>query len=239
MKKILLLTALATSLSIADTVGGEFNLGYYSHTPSGTAENEGDSVTVDDVLQLSKENDMFAKVYLEHPIPIIPNFKVGYNTLSHSGSGESTQKFKWDGKNYKKGDKIDTKFDLTMYDFALYYELIDMLWINFDVGLNIKYIDGTVEVEDNKEEFDAPIPMLYSKVRLDIPTTDISLQVEGNYVTYDGNTLYDFEVGARYTLALGLGFEAGYKTFKVEVEDDDFEMETKFDGAYGKLVWDF
>jgi outer membrane protein len=136
-----------------------------------------------------------------------------------------------------------------MYDFTLYYELLDN-WINLDVGVNVKYIDGLINVKgtntltnqliDESSNFQVPIPMVYAKARFDIPTTDLSFQAEGNYISYDGNTFYDAEVGARYTLALGLGFEAGYKTMKLEIEDiDDLSMNADFSGAYGKLVWDF
>jgi outer membrane protein len=239
MKKILLITAMATTLTLADFIGGEVNLGYYSHSPSGTAENHGDRVDIEEVLHLGTEQDILLKAYLEHPIPVVPNLKVGYTPLSHEGSGTPGRSFIWDSESFSSTDDINTKFDLNMYDIALYYEIIDILWMNFDLGLNIKYIDGSVEVDGEKENFELPIPMLYAKARFDIPTTDVSLQVEGNYIAYDDNALLDLELGVRYTLALGLGFEAGYKTIELEIDEDDFEMDTTFSGLYGKVVWDF
>jgi len=131
-----------------------------------------------------------------------------------------------------------------MYDLALYYELLDN-WVNLDVGVNVKYVDGSISVKSDRgrseaTDFQVPIPMLYAKARFDVPTTDLSFQVEGNYVTYDGNTLYDAEAGIRYTLALGLGLEAGYKTMKLELDNvDNVSMNSEFSGAYAKLVWDF
>ncbi|NEW60972.1 TIGR04219 family outer membrane beta-barrel protein, partial [Sulfurovum sp. bin170] len=140
-------------------------------------------------------------------------------------------------------DNIDTKLDLTMYDLTLYYEILDN-WVNVDLGVNLKYIDGTIDIESTTEyehkSFQAPIPMLYAKARFDVPTTDLSFQAEGNYISYDSNTLYDLEVGARYSFALGFGVEAGYKSFKLKLDDiDDLSMDTDFSGAYGKVVWDF
>lgn len=244
MKKILALATIATTLSVADIIGGEINVGYYNHVPSGTLQYQGDSIDLKDTLKWSDEADMFAKFYFEHPIPIIPNIKVGYSNFGHNGSGLVNSNFNFAGQTYTVGSNIDSNFDLKMYDLALYYELLDN-WINLDVGVNVKYVDGSVSVISDTglsevTDFQVPIPMLYARARFDVPTTDVSFQVEGNYVTYDGSTLYDAEAGVRYTLGLGLGIEAGYKMMKLELDNvDDLSMSSDFSGAYGKLVWDF
>ena len=244
MKKILFATALATTLGMADFIGGEVNLGYYSHSPSGVAQNGDDKVDIEDDLKWENEGDVFFKAYFEHPVPIVPNIKIGYSSFSHKGDGVASKTFSWGDINLiTVKDKIDTELDLKMYDITLYYELLDN-WLNFDAGLNIKYLDGSIKVDtttDHEESsVSVPIPMLYAKARVDIPTTDVSLQVEGNYISYDSNTLYDLEIGARYTFMLGLGIEAGYKTLKLKIDDiDDASIDADFNGIYGKVVWDF
>jgi outer membrane protein len=243
MKKIVLATMIATSFSMADFIGGELNLGYYSHSPSGTATYDGDRVDIEDDLKWDGSEDIFLKAYLEHPIPIVPNIKIGYSAFSHDGEGSVSERFSWRGINFAINDNVDTSLDLNIYDIALYYEILDN-WLNLDLGVNIKYIDGSIDVKsttkNEHQSFQAPIPMLYAKARFDVPTTDFSFQVEGNYISDDSNTLYDLEIGARYTLALGLGFEAGYKSFKLKLDDiDDLSMDTDFNGLYGKVVWDF
>jgi outer membrane protein len=233
-----------TTFSMADVIGGEIKIGYYNHTPSGTLQYQGNSIDVQDTLNWNDEADMFAKVYIEHPLPIIPNIKLGYSDFSHSGAGIINQPFDFGGTPYAANSNVESTFDLKMYDLTLYYELLDN-WVNVDVGVNVKYVDGLVAVKNDagvseSTDFQVPIPMLYAKARFDVPTTDLSFQVEGNYVTYDGHTIYDAEAGIRYTLALGVGLEAGYKTMKLKLDDiDDLSMESDFSGAYGKLVWDF
>jgi len=247
MKKVVLATLIATTLSMADFIGGEINLGYYSHSPSGTLQYKGDSIDLENDLKWEDEQDIFFKAYFEHPIPIIPNIKVGYTEFSHSGDGTIQNNFRFGDSLFTSNTYIKSDFDLKMYDITLYYELLDN-WLNLDAGVNVKYIDGEVSIKGNSNgrpinestDFQVPIPMLYAKARFDVPTTDLSFQAEGNYVSYDGNTLYDMEVGARYTFALGLGMEVGYKLFKIKIDDiDDFNMDSDFNGAYGKLVWDF
>jgi len=241
MKKTLGLLLLANTISMADIIGGELNLGYYNHAPSGTVQYQGDSLDLKDNLKWSNQSDMFAKVYLEHPLPIIPNIKLGYTDFTHSGSGTVTTPFQFGNQTFNSD--IQTNFNLKMYDLALYYEILDN-WVNLDVGVNVKYISGSIAIQSTTQNestnFNVPIPMLYGKARFDVPTTDLSFQVEGNYVTYEGHTLYDAEIGVRYTFLLGLGLEAGYKTMKLKLDGiDDLSMDTTFSGAYGKLVWDF
>ena len=239
MKKIILATLIATSFSVADFIGGEVNLGYYNHSPSGDTTYKGDTIDIEDDLKWESSGDVFFKAYLEHPAPIIPNIKLGFTNFSHDGNGQVTQDFIWNGQKFSKNEKLETELDLSIYDITLYYEILDN-WLNFDIGINIKYLDGTVDVNQEHKSFQTPIPMLYTKARVDLPATDISFQAEGNYISYDDNTLYDLEIGARYTLALGLGFEVGYKSFKLKIDDiDDLSMDTNFNGMYGKVVWDF
>ncbi|HHH19626.1 MAG TPA: TIGR04219 family outer membrane beta-barrel protein [Campylobacterales bacterium] len=249
MKKLLALTTLWTTLSMADFVGGEVNLGFYTHAPSGSASYEGETIDVEDDLKWEQENDIFFKAYLEHPLPLIPNIKVGYTNFSHSGSGAVGSGFSWGDVNFLSSSDIKSQLEIAMYDLTLYYEILDN-WLNADIGVNIKYLDGNIDVkgenrithtvESESTDFALPIPMAYAKFRLDVPTTDISFQAEGNYITFDGHTLYDFEAGIRYTYMLGLGIEAGYKGLKIEIDDlDNLTMDTDFSGVYGKLVWDF
>lgn len=243
MKKALVLATMLTTFSQADFIGGEVNLGYYSHAPSGFVSYDGDTVDIEKDLKWSDESDVFIKAYFEHPLPIIPNIKVGYTEFNHVGDGKASKDFTFGGTTFSLTDKLHTNLDLKMYDVALYYEILDN-WVNIDVGLNVKLIDGTLNVKtttkDETSKLNAPIPMLYGKARFDVPTTDLSFQVEGNYVSYSGSTIYDAEAGVRYTFALGLGVEAGYKTMKLKLDDvDKTTMDSDFSGAYGKLVWDF
>ncbi|MCK4442708.1 MAG: TIGR04219 family outer membrane beta-barrel protein [Sulfurovaceae bacterium] len=243
MKKILMLASIATTFGIADFIGGEIDLGYYSHSPSGTAQYKGDSVDIEKDLNWADEKDMFIRAYFEHPVPIIPNIRVGYSKFSHEGDGTASKQFSWNNFSIDLTDKVYSKIDLDMYDLTLYYEFLDN-WLSADAGLNVKYLDGTVDVrtttDSSHNDVQVPIPMLYLKGRVDIPATDLSFQLEGDYISYSGNMLYDFELGARYTFFAGLGLEAGYKAMKIKIDDiDDFSMDTDFNGAYGKIVWDF
>jgi len=70
MKKILLASLMATSFGMADFIGGEVDLGYYSHSPSGTAQYKGDVVDIENDLHWGDEQDMLTSYTNNSKYPI-------------------------------------------------------------------------------------------------------------------------------------------------------------------------
>ena len=245
MKKVLILLGILSTLSMATIfnpiAGSELNIGYYNHDPSGTVEYNGDVLDTQKDLKWTATNDMFIQAYLEHPLSFIPNIKMGYTELSHIGTGDIESTLNFGGTTFSSN--IDTSLNLKMYDLTLYYEIFDD-WINADIGLNVKHIDGSMAVNslENRrlKDFERALPMLYSKIRLDIPTTKLSFQAEGNYVSLNGENIYNAEAGLRYTFSTGIGVEAGYKVIHLKFDNiDDLNLKSESSGTYGKLVMMF
>lgn len=258
VKKLALTLLLTASTLYADMIGGEISLGVYSHTPSGSASYSvpltgiGTDADLEDTLYWSDAEDIMFKAYFEHPLPFIPNAKIAFSNLSHDGQGEVTD-FTWGGIEIPLQGDIASSLDLEMYDLTLYYELLDN-WVEVDAGVTLRYFDGNIAVNtlatlsslsttvtSEVTNFDLFIPMLYGKTRFNIPNTDISLQLEANAIGYEETTYYDYELSARYTLAMGLGLEGGYKSIHLDSEDltDGLKADIDFSGFYTSVVWDF
>ncbi len=258
LKKLILTLLLSVSILYADTIlGGEVSLGIYSHSPSGSASYTSPIITGDTTIDVeddfgwSDEQDSVFKAYFEHTVPLFPNIKIAYSNLSHSGGG-TTDGFSW-GDIVDIDGEIETSAEMKMYDLALYYELLDN-WVEIDAGVTFRYFDGDIvvntltkfssfstSVSSEVTYFDEYIPMLYGKTRFHIPTTDISLQFEGNAISYNDTTFYDYELSARYTFSMGLGIEGGYKTIHLESKDlvDGLILDMDLNGPYASIVWDF
>jgi len=259
----LTLTALLTASTLyADTIiGGEISLGMYSHSPSGSAsytlpfEIVNPAVDLKEDMGWGAEQDIIFKAYFEHPVPLFPNVKVAYSNLSHSGQA-TVEGFSWGGIINLNGE-IETSLDTQMYDLTLYYELLDNV-VEVDAGLTLRYLDGDIAVNtlakfgtsfispevnlpSQSTNFDLWIPMLYGKVRFNIPSTDISLQLEANAMSYEETTFYDYELSARYTLAMGLALEGGYKSIHLDSEDlySGLVLDMDSAGPYAAIIWDF
>ncbi|GIU01230.1 outer membrane protein [Sulfurovum sp. TSL6] len=241
VKKLALYLLLTLSQMHADTIGGEISLGFFNHQPNGDASYKGSATDMEETLGFSEEQDIFLKAYLEHPLPVIPNIKLGYTTLSHEGSS-SVDNFTWGDTTYN--GTIASSLSLDMTDVTLYYEFLDN-WAETDAGLTLRYISGDMDVHSvegsNVADFSTWVPMLYGKVRFTLPVTDLSFQLEANAISYWDITAYDYELSARYTLAMGVGLEAGYKAFHLDSDDliNRFNADMDFSGPYAAVLWDF
>ena len=262
IKKLILTSLLAVSSLYADTIGGEISLGIYSHAPSGSASytlagtSINESVDLENDFGWSDDQDIILKAYFENPLPFFPNVKFAYSNLNQSGEG-TVSSFSWGGIIGMDGI-IDTTLETQIYDITAYYELLDNM-VEIDAGLTMRYINGKTTVTPIAD-FNAPIPfspslalpsqstsldlwipMLYGKARFNIPNTDISLQFEANAISYEETTFYDYELSARYILAMDLGLEAGYKSMHLDSEDlaDGLVVDMDFSGLYAAIVWDF
>ncbi len=242
MKKIILASALCSTLAFGDFVGGEISIGYLNNQPSGTFAYKGDTSDVEETFGWKRENSYLIKAYIEHPLPVLPNLRASYTNLSHSGSSSVTIPVVYDNKPYT--GKITTDFNADIIDATLYYEILDN-WLNLDLGINAKYIDATASVQNistgkSSADISFVLPTVYAKARLDIPMSNFSFQAEGDMIAYNKNTLYDLTLSARYTFIFGLGVEAGVKMLKFKLDDiDDVTADVDFTGIYAAAVWDF
>jgi len=266
LKKLTLVSFCASMALYADTLGGEVFLGIYSHSPSGYASytapatiplfgQPGTTADLEDTLHWEENKDIFLKAYLEHPLPFVPNIKVAFTQLTHDGQGDVGNDFIWGTIHIPTLGTIQDSLDVKKYDLTLYYELLDNSIVEADLGVTLGYIEGDLSVtalsgfsilgqqasHTEITDFSTFMPTLYGKTRFTIPSTDIALQFEGDFLNYDDTTFYNYEISARYTFAMGLGIEAGYKAMHLDSSDlvDGLCVDMDFKGPYAAVVWDF
>ena len=242
MKKLFLSLLFSTFLW-ADTIGGEASIGYYHHTLEGSSSYHSlSSVDFSDTLDFSSSQDIFFKLYIEHPFPLFPNVKIEYNSLSHD-SNTKVKHFVWgDIQNFT--GSIDSRLSLNYTDTTLYYELLDN-WTEIDAGFTFRYLKGDMHIDtsyiDDAVAYSSLVPMLYGKARFNIPSTDLSFQLEANLLSFSGFTTYNYELSTRYSFSMGVGIEAGYKAFHLDSNDliDGLGTDIDFTGPYASVIWDF
>ena len=76
---------------------------------------------------------------------------------------------------------------------------------------------------------------------IDISMGSDKINIKANVVSFSGLTSYDYALSARYSFLMGIGLEAGYKTFYLESDDltDNFKTDMDFSGPYLLAIWDF
>ena len=244
--------ALGAVTASADTIGGEIAVGGWYHDPSGWIQypndlpNDISRIDADDDLGLDSQTDLYLRAKIEHPVPILPNIKLGYVRTETTGDGHIDRDFTFGDISFTVGEDLDSEAQLDNYDATLYYELVDTV-VDLDLGLTVRYFDGYVKVTnkttglDDSTDIDFVVPLLYGNFRWPMPFVEgLSVGAEGNWITYDGSTLYDIQGDVRYTLAMGLGAEVGYRWQKVKLDDvEDTDADIDIEGVYFGFVWDF
>ena len=244
MKKIALAVTLASILSTnvqADALGIYLGGQIWDNQASGTF---GDgSSQIDFNLADKKQNSFF--IAFEHPLPLIPNVRIGSTSLETEGNTTLNADFEFDGKTFNEDTNVNADFNVSYVDYTLYYELFDNDLVSFDIGLTGRDFDGDVTVSASSESISQSgtvsvtdiVPMLYVRTNVGLPMTGLNLYAQGNFLSIDDHTLYDYEVGVSYelidNLAVDVNINVGYRAVKLELDDlNDLYTNIEFDGVF-------
>lgn len=243
MKKKVLLS-LATTLAInlyADTIGVEAGAAYWGAKTSGNVQYRGSSIDLEKDLGYGDLNTNFLWASFEHPVPLLPNLKIQHTTIDESSSKNANVTF----NNNVYSGTVSSNIKLNQTDFILYYELLDN-WVNFDFGINGKYLDASVDMNDSlggtssSKDLTYVIPMVYAKAKFDLPFSGLSVETDVSYIGYDANNFYDLKGGVSYETSFGLGATVGYRYEKLELDDlSDVYSAIEISGAYAGLYYHF
>jgi outer membrane protein len=248
MKKLALAVTLASLLSTnvqADAIGIYLGGQIWDNKASGTF-GDGSSL-VDFNLADEKQNSFF--IAFEHPLPLIPNIRIASTSLETKGQTTLTTNFEFEDETFTTGADVRANFDVSYVDYTLYYELFDNDLLSFDFGLTARDFDGDVTVSAEATSGSTTVtqsdsiavtdivPMLYVRTNVGLPLTGLNLYGQGNFLSIDDHTLYDYEVGISYelidNLAVDMNINLGYRAVKLELEDlNDLYTNIEFDGVF-------
>jgi outer membrane protein len=223
------LPAVATADFLSISVGG----GVWNSSPDGGFRRGGDPVLVDvkDNLLWDTESRGYVSATLEHPVPLVPNIRINIVSLDYSGNGITS--FTFNGDSYN--GTIDDEMKIEQSDLLLYWELLDNI-VSVDFGLDARLLNldysirsTTSSITDSASQV---VPMLYLMVGAS-PWFDIQLSAEAYYISASGNELSDYSAKISYTTDFLFGFEAGYRSEKIVLDDvDNTFANMTFKGAF-------
>ncbi|SNB55432.1 outer membrane protein [Marinobacter sp. es.042] len=236
MRKLMLAVGgslfLVAPVSQADVVGLGASVSYWDSDLSGQAATNSDVVDVENDLNLDSDTNANASLYLEHPVPLLPNIRLNYTLVEQSGRG-NVGLAGFDGVT----GEVQSDLDLEQLDLTLYYEVLDN-WINLDLGLTARDFSGELIVREqpigvpaSQTSVDAVIPMGYLAARFDLPLTGVSVGAEGNFISFDGDSLHDFNAYGQYEISL-IQFRAGYRQMSIDYEDGNDRLDVEVGGPF-------
>ncbi|WP_448549564.1 TIGR04219 family outer membrane beta-barrel protein [Thalassotalea fusca] len=254
MKKTALALSTAALFTLpvqADVLGLYVGGQIWDNTSSGTV---GESNNLQD-FNLGDEQQGSFFIAVEHPLPFIPNVKVASTTLDSSGSTTLTADFEFGGETFNEGTVISSDFNVDYVDYTLYYEIFDNGLFSFDVGLTGRDFGGDVKVAAPSVTTPSDtitgsistseiVPMLYVSTQIGIAATDLNVYAEGNFLSFDDHTMYDYQAGISYELIdnalIDVNLTLGYRAVSMQLEDlNDLYTDIEFKGAYAGAVVHF
>jgi len=258
MKKIMTAitaTALFATVASADIARVEAGAGVWQQTPNGYASrNDGDGVLSLNGTYTSAQkesSDTYAWILIKHPLPIIPNLRLEYVSISDEGTTTGTS---IGGISIPWGIGLPTTIDMKQYDVIPYYNILDnTFWTTIDLGLDVKVIEsdatvGAVSVSGASfpgysSSDTTVVPLLYARARVEIPATNIGLETDVKAITDGTNTMYDVRAKVDYTLGfipvVQPAVEVGYRVQKLKIDDGATQVDLDYSGVYAGIMLRF
>lgn len=240
-----LLTLLFVGGAQADTLFGMYaGAGTWQQGYSGEVASGVDAVDVEDDLDLEDQSNNVFYLALEHGLPVLPNLRVNYTDVSTTGANALTRTISFRGETFTVNEDVRSELELAQADVVAYYELLDNV-VSLDVGLAARWVDGDVEVASDtvlaRAEFQGVLPMLYGRVRADLPLTGLWVGAEAMGLAYDGHQFIDANAQVGWESAIGLGAELGWRALNLELDsfDDIDSAEVDISGPYAAVNFHF
>ena len=209
----------------------------------------------EDDLGLDSTVSTYFWANFKHFIPVIPNARV---EVTQFGT-DATKYFADINKTYFDGKKLsnnnlNSKLNLNQIDAILYYNLLDdTFFITLDVGVGVKYYTGEIEVDNGKIDVDFPIPMIYGRVGVRIPATNITAETDLKYFKFSPAVdaeMFDLRLKLQATVLslalLDLNIEAGYRVNRLQImaSEDRFsgfgaDIKSEVSGFFGGINLSF
>ncbi|CAM3772038.1 TIGR04219 family outer membrane beta-barrel protein [Rheinheimera salexigens] len=241
-------TALALSMAgmlLAPTIQADTLLGLYVGADAWRTATDGGFGYTEQFQSLNFSDKTQASYYVafEHPLPLIPNVRIQHTPLDANGMTTLGSDLRLSNQTFQSGASVNNQVNLTSTDYILYYELLDNGLISLDLGLNAKYIKGSVYMSDNTTGIAAGqnasevVPTVYAAATIGLPLTGLEVFASGSYISYDDNRVYDVQAGVAYALldniAIDLRLKAGYRAVNLKLDDiDHLYTDIDFSGAF-------
>ncbi len=224
LKSALFVSFIGVSVASAATIlGFGAEADYYSPTVSGNFSYTGNGSTTSTHFSDDTQSSYQLGVYLEHPVPMLPNIRIDYTPETAFSGTDSLA-----GTN---------KVSFKQLDGTLYYELLDNI-VDLDVGVTFKAVDGKVEGSVN-QDFNVVIPMLYVGTGIKIPVLPIHVVGDVKYVAYSGDSVIDARAKAIWNIFAGLQAQAGLRYESIKIDTQGITSDIGFKGPFVGVGYQF
>ncbi|NVL92623.1 MAG: hypothetical protein HWN71_06245 [Desulfobacterales bacterium] len=170
-----------------------------------------------------------------------------YTDIDYSGRKMLTRTVIFKGETYSFGDVVDSSIAYKEMDLRYRYDFLNLesVLAGFSLGgvFQVKYLDGDVSLKttgvDEKEDFTVPIPMVGLNLHIGLLADILELRARGTGMGYSGNTIYEFMADISWTPFPFVDIHGGYKTFDIDLDEDEVVFDYDMSGPYVALTLSF
>jgi outer membrane protein len=175
------------------------------------------------------------------------HLSLAYTNIEYSGTKTLTQTIVFNGKTYSASALVSSSIEYRQIDFAYQYDLVNLenVLAGFSLGgvFQVTYLDGKVNLAttgiDEKEEFTLPIPMIGLNLHIGVLADILEARIRGAAIGYSGNMIYEIAGDVSYTPFPFMDIHGGYKTFVIDIDEDDVTFDYDLSGPYIALTLSF
>lgn len=246
VSKQYLFTVLSTlfigQTALADWWGG-VDVGAYSWNPSPEGVVGNSAIDVNNELQLNNQSQGAFWIAVEHIDTWYPSVRLDSTSMLLNGAGNIPEEKVL--RNAAFDGPVVNEVSYNTNDLAAYYQAYDN-FVTLDLGLAVRLVDGYVQIArqdgllSEKASFDTLVPLLYSKMHIDMPLKGWYMDLIGAGITYDRTTITDLtgKIGWKREFEhlnySHIGLELGYRQQKTKLHQID-NFNTDFDLGGGFL----
>lgn len=188
------------------------------------------------------------------PVSFVPNVRLEYDKTVGNGSNNAHATIVYDGVIYKANGELISQAEIKQARILFFWSPLDNKVVNLRVGLDLRWISANLALSGTAVTITPPstykaatsagavswLPLANLGLTVHLPAR-FGIDMEGSYIAYSSNYLYDFRAGIVYRFGSGLAVKAGYRRFRLKVEDDRFTLngDIDFRGPYAGLSWRF
>lgn len=186
-----------------------------------------------------------------------PNVRLEYGSLLSNGFTTVQGKLCFNDVCYTNG-KLVSQLAIKQARVLFYWNVLDNAALKLSVGLDLRWINmnlpatGTVTTTpqgggpsstqqvSTSNGIVSWLPAASVALTVHLPA-NFDVYVKGSGLPYASNYLYDFRAGLKYNFSSGLSLDAGYRRWRLHLDDTRFEIngDLDFKGPYVGLFWSF
>jgi len=253
MKKIYLALSLLLPVLLLPVSSLAFEIGargyYWFPTLGGTVKVDeasiiGTTIDFDEDLGIEDENYPSVEVFVgggNHHLYFI------HTEIDYSGRKMLTREIKFGGKTYPVSALVTSSIQYKMMDLLYQYDFLNLENVlgGFSLGgvFQVKYLDGKVGLKttviDEEEDFTIPIPMIGLNLHMGILAQILQVRLRGTVISYSESTIYELMGDISWTPFPLVDIHGGYRTFVIDIDEDDLTFDYDMSGPYVALTMSF